>query len=372
MKITVLVGTLSIGGAEKVAVNLANGFADRGYETDLVVLKDEGPLASNLDEKVTLNPLYASRVRWSLPSIIRYLNRRRPDVVISVMTVENALTVLSAKISRYQPMVIVTEHSVRSDRTWKSVAFKGDFLLGMATYNKSDEIVAVSDSVARDVLSWSNVSRKDITVIHNPVELASPVNNTDEVSCSVTEQHEWFSLNEPVLLAAGRYTPEKDFSTLIRAFSKVSERIRGRLMILGDGEQRNELETLSKELAVKDRVCLYGFVDDPYPYMKAADLFVLSSRSEGFGNVLVEAMSCGTPVVATKCGSGPVTILDDGTYGPLIPVGNVSQMAKTILETLSDPPDSEVLRDRAQDFSVETIVSQYLELIDAKLTQRGV
>ncbi|RQG93828.1 glycosyltransferase [Natrarchaeobius chitinivorans] len=357
--IAVLVGTLTIGGAERVAVNLANGLADRGHETDLVVLRDDLELEPHVSSDVTLETLNASRVRWSLPAIVRYLNERQPSAVISVMTVENALTILAARLARYQPKVIATEHSVRDDRPWKSVAFKGDFLLGRVFYRQADEIVAASSSVARDVASWANVPREDLSVIHNPVELAS-ADSDDE------PPHRWFGSDEPVIVAAGRYTPEKDFSTLLRAFDEVRETVGGYLIVLGDGKLRDELEAQSRELSLEDRVCLYGFVDDPYPYMKAADLFVLSSRSEGFGNVLVEAMSCGTPVVATNCGSGPVTILEDGTYGPLVPVGDASRMADAMLETVSDPPAPELLREHARDFSVETIVSQYLELIETE------
>ncbi|MCW8172858.1 glycosyltransferase [Natrialba swarupiae] len=206
--------------------------------------------------------------------------------------------------------------------------------------------------------------REAISVIHNPVELAS-ADSDDE------PPHRWFGTDEPVIVAAGRYTPEKDFRTLLRAFHEVRKTVGGRLIVLGDGKLRDELEA-------QVRTCLSrnGFLCTDSSTIRTLHGGCRSVRPlvsiRGFGNVLVEAMSCGTPVVATNCGSGPVTILEDGRYGPLVPVGDASRMADAMLETVSDPPAPELLRERAQDFSVETIVSQYLELIETERVQQRV
>jgi glycosyltransferase involved in cell wall biosynthesis len=164
----------------------------------------------------------------------------------------------------------------------------------------------------------------------------------------------------PVILGVGELCARKDFGTLIRAFALVRRERPARLVILGKGRQREKLEALARELGVGADVSLPGFVNNPYPYMKRASLFVLSSAYEGFGNVLVEALATGTPVVATDCPSGPREILEDGRYGPLVPVGDVRRLASSILDTLAHPPEPPLLVQAAERFRVESSAVQYL------------
>jgi hypothetical protein len=168
-----------------------------------------------------------------------------------------------------------------------------------------------------------------------------------------------------VALLARRLAPQKGFATLIRAFAEVRRRRPARLVILGDGPLRPELEALAGELGVGGDVALPGFVANPYAYMARASVFALSSAWEGFGNVLVEALACGTPVVAADCPSGPGEILDGGRFGRLVPVGDPEALARAILGTLDRPPDPEVARGRARDFSVEGIAGEYLRALVA-------
>ena len=136
-----------------------------------------------------------------------------------------------------------------------------------------------------------------------------------------------------------------------------------RLLILGDGKQRGELLRLAARLGVADDVALPGFVLNPYVYMRRAGLFVLSSLWEGFGNVLVEAMACGTPVVATDCPSGPAEILGGGKYGPLVPIGNDVVLAEAIEETLRSPLSEAVLKEGAAPYSLASSTAAYLEAL---------
>jgi glycosyltransferase involved in cell wall biosynthesis len=135
------------------------------------------------------------------------------------------------------------------------------------------------------------------------------------------------------------------------------------LMILGEGAERDRLESLIAELGITDDVYLPGFVDDPYAYMKQAAMLVLSSAWEGFGNVLVEAMAVGTPVVSTRCDSGPAEILGDGQYGPLVPVGDVNAMAAAMAQTLQVVPLPVMLQQRAHDFSLHRSLAAYQALL---------
>jgi glycosyltransferase involved in cell wall biosynthesis len=165
-----------------------------------------------------------------------------------------------------------------------------------------------------------------------------------------------------VVLGVGRLTAQKDFPSLIRAFAKVRAQKPCRLVILGEGELRGELEALVASLDLSADVALPGFTDNPFAWMRQSSLFVLSSAWEGFGNVLVEAMACGTPVVSTNCPSGPAEILENGRWGRLVPVGDVDALADAMLATLAETTHADVAT-RAQDFGVEQAVAGYLGLL---------
>ena len=178
-----------------------------------------------------------------------------------------------------------------------------------------------------------------------------------------TPHHLWFpSAGSPIFISAGRLTRQKDFPTLLKAFQIVKAQLpNAKLVILGDGEDRNELEKLAQELENQNSVDLPGFVKNPFAMIARADAFILSSRWEGFGNVIVEALACGTPVISTDCPSGPAEILGNGAYGTLVPVGDAQSLAQAMLREIAVPTPRNKLRDRANDFSIEKIVPEYLE-----------
>jgi glycosyltransferase involved in cell wall biosynthesis len=165
-------------------------------------------------------------------------------------------------------------------------------------------------------------------------------------------------------VAIGSLKSQKDYPTLLKAFVLLRDRRPARLLILGEGPERPALERLIGELGLVDRVRLAGYVADPYPYLEMADLFVLSSAWEGLGNVIIEALVCGTPVVATDCRSGPAEILENGRYGRLVPVSDPESLAAAMAASLTETPDRDVLRARGAEFSVERAADQYLELLD--------
>jgi glycosyltransferase involved in cell wall biosynthesis len=173
----------------------------------------------------------------------------------------------------------------------------------------------------------------------------------------------WFKSQAiPVILSAGRLVKEKDYETLIRAFAMVRKKRPARLAILGEGAERNSLLELTERLGIKEDVALLGFKTNPYVYMARATVFVLSSTVEGLPNVIVEAMAVGTPIVSTDCKSGPREILDDGKYGILVPVGDADALAKAIEKQLDEPTDKELLLKRSEDFSLEKVIDQFLEI----------
>jgi glycosyltransferase involved in cell wall biosynthesis len=227
-------------------------------------------------------------------------------------------------------------------------------------YPYADGFIAVSDEVADDISEHAGLDRERFGVIPNPavppdvaVRQAAPV------------RHDWLSADAPlpVVLACGRLAPQKDFVTLLSAFAAVRERLQARLIILGEGPERARLAGLRSKLGLDPCVDFPGFVDDVLPWMARADVFVLSSAYEGSPNVLVEAMACGVPVVATDCPSGPARILRGGLLGPLVPVGDAERLASAICSTLAEPVPAATLIDAVSDYRTVTSARQYLAFL---------
>jgi glycosyltransferase involved in cell wall biosynthesis len=236
-------------------------------------------------------------------------------------------------------------------------------------YPWADEIVTVSHGVALDLSYYTGIPLSRINTIYNPVitpdipeKAMGPVN------------HLWFgqidrsSVSIPVVLSLGRLNNEKSFSTLIRAFAIVREKMPCRLMILGEGKERQRLEELANKLGILSELFMPGFVENPFAYLSKASVFVLSSVLEGLPSVLIQALACGCPVVSTDCPSGPFEILNGGEYGHLVPVGDVQAMADAIMKVLAGDlrkPPAEWLRQ----FELETVIHQYLNIMGIPYTR---
>jgi glycosyltransferase involved in cell wall biosynthesis len=225
-------------------------------------------------------------------------------------------------------------------------------------YPWADGIVAVSEGVADDLAAVTGLCRDRINVIYNPVV-------TPEVARMVQEplDHPWLQPGQPpVVVAVGGLRPQKDFGTLVEAFACVRRRRPARLLILGEGWQRVNLETLVAQHRLEADVQMPGFVPNPYPYLARAAAFALSSRWEGLPGALIEALFCGVPIVATDCPSGPREILAQGQYGRLVPVGDPTALAEALESALSGelaPPPRESWRR----FEVDTVVDRYAEAL---------
>jgi glycosyltransferase involved in cell wall biosynthesis len=226
-------------------------------------------------------------------------------------------------------------------------------------YPCADAIVAVSQGVADDLRRITRLPAERFRVIANPVITPDLAEQAREAV-----DHPWLTESSPpVILGIGRLTRQKDFPTLLRAFALVSEQFACRLMILGEGRDRDALERLARELGVAQRVALVGFRANPYAYLQRARLFVLSSAWEGSPNALTEALALGIPVVATDCPSGPREILDGGRLAPLVPVGDVPALADAIHQMLTSPADAAALRQAAAEYSMGHSSRRYLDVL---------
>jgi glycosyltransferase involved in cell wall biosynthesis len=225
-------------------------------------------------------------------------------------------------------------------------------------YPWADYIIGNSQGVAADLGKITGLPAERIRVIYNPV-----VTPELQAKTQAPLQHPWFAPGQPpVLLAVGRLTQQKDFPTLIQAFAEVRRHQAARLLILGEGPDRPQLEGLIKTLNLEQDVALFGFVENPYAYMARAALFILSSRWEGLPTVLIEALFCGVPVVATDCPSGPREILAGGQYGALTPMQDVATLAATMRTALAGQTPRPTTASW-QPYELHTIVNQYMQVL---------
>jgi glycosyltransferase involved in cell wall biosynthesis len=348
------------GGIQRVMLTLANSLLQQGLRVDLIVVEANGALITEIPEACHLFDLHAGHASWSLSKLVTYLKNEEPDVVLSSQTHLNVVAVIARNISGRKVRLLLSEHvtidlAAQHPRNWKD---RFSPFLASVFYRQADEIILVSKETAKHFITATHLPEKKVKVIYNPIVSQKLIDQS-----RYYPDHAWFRLlDTPVLLAAGRLTPQKDFGTLLRAFSMVQAHMpSAKLIILGEGEEQPQLEQLSKELGVQEGVQFPGFMINPFAYMSRAAVFVLSSRWEGFANVLVEAMACGTPVVSTDCPSGPSEILENGKYGRLVPVGDPAALAEAILAEIKSPHDNDLLLQRAADFSIEKILPKYLE-----------
>ncbi|MCK4391570.1 glycosyltransferase [Candidatus Bipolaricaulota bacterium] len=360
--VCLFLGSLHIGGAEAVAVNLVRGFLKHGLDVDLLLAREAGAFRTDVPQDARVIVFGARHAVGALPGLVHYLRHAKPDAILSSLSHCNLVAIWARALARVATRVVVSEHIVGSAHRTSSLMSAKRLIMNRLLrlfYPWADAIVAVSKGVANDVSHVTGIPRKRIRVIYNPFDIARLTAKSKEPL-----EHPWFKADAPpVILAVGRLTRQKDFKTLIEAFKLVREKRAARLVIVGVGEASAQLEDLIRRSGQASEIAMPGFVENPYAYMARATVFVLSSAWEGFGNVLVEALTCGCPVVSTDCPSGPAEILEDGKYGHLVPVGDANAMARAILDTLENPLSPAVLRRRAEDFSLDRIVGQYLEVL---------
>ncbi len=359
-RISVFLPALHGGGAEKTMLALAGGIADRGYPVDLVLAQAVGPYLSDIPGNVRLVDLKSKGTLASLPALMRYLRRERPDGMISALSRANIVALLARKLTGSRLPLVVNEQNTLS--AWARDGSKWQMRITPAIarrcYRWATAVGAVSQGVADDLVHVCKIPAKRVEVLYNP-------GATPEVlrKAQLPLDHPWFAEGQPpALVAVGRLATQKDFGNLLRAFGKLRRSRPLRLIILGEGPERPKLESLIAELGLGDDVSLPGFVDNPYTYMAHSAAFVLSSLHEGLPTVLVEALACGCRIVATDCPSGADEILRHGELGMLVPVADSDRLAEAIEQTLlgQGPVPS---RESWQPYSLSCVVEKYLSVL---------
>ena len=358
-RLAIFAPSMAQGGAERGALKLAEGLMRRGFEVDLVLAAAEGPRLPEVSPDVRIVDLRARRVLTSLPRLIAYLRREEPLALISYLDHANVIALTACRLVRYRGRVVVVEQNTLSEAA-KHGKSRRDRLMPQivrVAYPRADYVVGVSSGVVDDLARFTSLPAEKLKVVFNPIVTPDLKERAKE-----PVEHPWFTDGSKVFVAVGRLRPQKDFRTLLQAFSRVRAARPARLLILGEGPERSELEELARELGIADDVSLPGSVENPYAYLSRAVAFVLSSRWEGLPTVLIEALACGLPVIATDCPSGPREILAGGRYGKLVGVNAVEDLAAAMEEALDGrlarPPD-----ESWQPYELDAVVDEFLRLM---------
>ncbi len=356
-RIALFLGYLGGGGADQVMLNLARGLVDRNFEVDLVLGHAWGPHLWKIPSQVRVVDLKAPQVIPSVFALAEYLRREQPTVLLSALHYANEVAIWAKRLSGASTPIIVAEHNTLSQAISNQKGIRKRLIPFFVKhfYPWADKVVTVSHGAAADLAAIGGFPQERVQVIYNPVITPELLEMSRE-----PVEHPWFKPGEPpVILGVGKLEAQKDFPTLIRAFAQVRQLRPCRLVILGWGPDRPQLESLVKELGVQDDVDLPGYIENPYAYMRRAAVFALSSAWEGLPTVLIEAMAVGIPVVSTDCKSGPEEILDHGNYGILTSVGDSSALAEAVLAVLSGKVQA-VDPSWLEQFTLESATQQYL------------
>lgn len=368
-KIIFCVPTLGKGGAERVITNLANHFTDKGLFEVFILCKPEGEYLALLNEKIKIYNI-SKNIRFiphfisSTYLIFKYCQLIKPDILLSTLPTSNIKCAIVKKITKCKFKFIAREANIvfksslnRLFKSPKQFAINATYKM---SYLCADSIIANSKDTKDSIINCYNIHEKKIRILPNPVF-------SSDIYKMAKEKTNDDILNSTFILAVGRLVDQKGFDTLIKSFALVLEKgIKVDLVILGDGPLLNDLKNLSIELKIEDKVHFKGFVQNLYPYYKNCSIFVLTSRFEGFGNVIIEALAFGKPIVSTKCAGGPLYILQNGENALLASIDNTKEISEALVSILTgvtkfDPKKQE---ERAFYFSIDTVANNYHNFIN--------
>lgn len=393
-KILFVLPDLQGGGAERTAINLLSGIDDNKYKCRIMALRSEGVhLQTAIDAGWLLpgpqEPKYMRK--WKLEDPLRILFSAwqirkvavqfKPDIILTFMSDTSIPMYLSRARAATDAFWVAREgnHTPRTIQETidsKFLRIIANLMVGISL-RSCDRLLCISNGMIETFSEAYQVSKEKIAVIYNPIDLEKLINSESQSTENFSDGLKRSLVDQrPMILAVGRLSYQKGFDVLIRSFAKTLANKNFQLTILGEGELREELENLVLELKLTDCVHMPGYHESPAIWMTKAHCFVLSSRWEGFGHVVAEAMTVGTPVISTRCQFGPEEILENGLSGKLISEENQVELEAALME-MTDKDQSIVqqrvvrARQRAKDFSMEKIIAQYEDFFSAILKSRG-
>jgi glycosyltransferase involved in cell wall biosynthesis len=366
-RVAFLLHNIDSGGVERVAINLLKELVKYPISIDLVLFEKKGNFLNETPPEVRIVDLSGAssgRLRKIFP-LVKYFRQEKPSVLVSKLVQFNVIAIVAKFLSLIPLHVLLVEH-LSFDSLENEIKDDPKEKIGLLNqlrkifYPKANVVAAVSQGLAQALERDLSMKAGTFKVLYNPV-----IDENLVTKSQLPVEHPWFESGQPpVFLAAGRLAPQKDFLTLIKAFAIFRQKYTARLVILGEGTERQTLEAEISRLNLEADVSLLGFTNNPYAYMSKASVFILSSRFEALPTVLIEALACGCQVIATDCPYGPNEILVNGKYGKLVNIGNTHELADAMAETINSPIDSQLLKLRAYDFNTKNAVVEYLKAMN--------
>lgn len=357
-KIFWLIHDVSIGGAERMTVDLLPALADRGFSVTLFLIRREGPFLKKLDPRIRLLSANRASLRTSLRPLAEALRDENPDVVVSNLTHLNLVAVTLVRLLRLRARCFVVEHSTPSLNNSRSLKERLLLFAAGFIYRGADRVFGVSEGVCTDLIRGLGLPADRVSVLYNPIDLkmnellARESTGITAVDCAEV----------PLIVAIGRLEPAKNFTFLLEAFASVREQAECLLVLIGDGSEAQSLRDTADRLGVRDDVLFAGFRENPYSFIARSSVVACSSLYEGFNRTLAEALALGARVVSVNCPSGPAEILENGRYGTLTEPGDLAGYAAALLEGLTPLSDAERERNRARGamFAAERIAAKMI------------
>jgi glycosyltransferase involved in cell wall biosynthesis len=369
IKVLFVIPSLACGGAERVMLLLLRYLNRERYDPLLLTLGEENDFPGELAPDVRAVCL-RKRSRWTFVQlcrgVARTLRQERPQLLVSFLTYANWISVIAAGWSRIGVRVILSERSPLRQNLKSHGYYPLRVLLTRQLHPRADGLIAVSRGVRDELVSHFGVAAEKCFALPNPVEI-------ERIGTLANEPIEppLFADDWPIVVSCGRLVPVKNLPLLLRAIADIRERRPAHLVILGDGPERLRLEKLAGHLRVSEQVRFLGFQRNPFKYMAASTVLVLSSDCEGFGLVIPEAMACGTPVIASDCPFGPSEILTDGRDGFLFPSGDPQALAELLVKLLGDAALRQRLalaaRQTVQRYEAKRVVQEYESVFERVL-----
>ncbi len=346
------------GGIGRSLTNLANALNQLGFRVDILVDREKFPYAGDVAEGINIRRLRTSHRIGGMGHLLAYISRYEPSVVLTPFVQLTVLAVRTRSIFRIPLKIYANVHSTYTvDFAALAPAKRRRRVKDMKRYYpRCDGIIAVSKGVAADFSKLTGLGENRIQTIHNPI-----VTDALTLDSEDRPEHPWFEDGQPpVLMGLGRLIESKNFNHLIHSFNIVRKELECRLMLLGDGPERENLEQLAHKSPFASDIMFMGHQDNPFPFLRYSSIFVLSSAYEGLPSTLIESMAVGTPVVSTDCPHGPHEILEGGRFGELVPVNDPVALSEAIKRTMVNPVDSSTLKAAAERFRDKRIAESYL------------
>ncbi len=365
MKITFFIPSLKNGGAERVIIELANHMSKNGHDISLVLATGGDGYKDEIESSVDIINLNSKKTFRSIFKLCNYIKKSKPDAIISALSNANCIALLARKFTRSNIPIVVSERNISLKDRFTNLSLQQK-LINLSIrllYNESTSIIAVSKGVANSITRTYKIDKKKIKYIYNPCDI-----DRLHALSMINIEHKWFKgKTKNIILSVGRLTKQKNYDLLLKAFSIVREKEDVKLIILGEGEERERLEKLATNLGLdEDCLDMPGFVNNPYAFMRRSEVFVLSSDWEGLPNVLIQALALNCRIVSTDCDAGPREILDNGNLGILVEPGNKLQLANAIHKTLKNKSGKTLLDRKMSRFNIKNIALQYIQSLDIK------